>query len=418
MRLLSLSIIWCFLLMISINFSFAQKKTFNADYRLIGNGSVQAKNYYLLTLILNDQSVKHLLEVDTALSKLTALRTAKVKAALAMGNLGEIINSLEFSREEDQLVSARLLRLYASSAALRRLVNNSLTPSGTYILYKQISPAQQLGKAWECDATGMDTVLEVYGKGQKPHYPVIDSISFKVNDPAFLKQVKLIAQAAIDKTPQSNLFFSTSLNAALSLLDLNGRNDAGNDEPMAKTVNKAAFEKTKRVNWNNFKYSVLLVPGEGPETYNESISSGGIARCRLAADIYRHGLVPFILVSGGKVHPYKTKYCEAEEMKRYLTDTLQIPKDAVLLEPHARHTTTNIRNGVRLMIRYQFPVNKPGLIVTDKADNDYISGMAERCKIELGYMPYQLGKRISNTELEFFEKKEALQINSTEPLDP
>jgi uncharacterized SAM-binding protein YcdF (DUF218 family) len=118
------------------------------------------------------------------------------------------------------------------------------------------------------------------------------------------------------------------------------------------------------------------------------------------------------------VHPYKTKYCEAEEMKKYLMDSLKIEENAIIMEPHARHTTTNMRNAVRLMIEYHFPIVKPGLIVSDKADNDYIEGMAERCMIELQYVPYILGNRVSDTQLEFYSKTEAIQINSTEPLDP
>jgi hypothetical protein len=160
------------------------------------------------------------------------------------------------------------------------------------------------------------------------------------------------------------------------------------------------------------------VPGEGPETYEEVISPGGIERCKLAANAYEDGLAPFILVSGGKVHPYKTKYCEAEEMKKYMVEKLGIPENAIIMEPHARHTTTNLRNAVRLMLQYRFPEGKPGLIVTDKDDNDYIAKMDGRCKAELGYVPYKLGNRVSATELEFFAVPDAFQINPLEPLDP
>ena len=39
---------------------------------------------------------------------------------------------------------------------------------------------------------------------------------------------------------------------------------AATDEPLAETVNKAAVEKVKTVDWNKYQYSVILVPGAGP----------------------------------------------------------------------------------------------------------------------------------------------------------
>jgi uncharacterized SAM-binding protein YcdF (DUF218 family) len=141
-------------------------------------------------------------------------------------------------------------------------------------------------------------------------------------------------------------------------------------------------------------------------------------RCRIAAQRYWAGDAPFIMPSGGKVHPYKTKYCEAEEMAKYMINVLHIPASAVMLEPHARHTTTNMRNAVRLMYRYGLPAGKPALSVTDKSQTDYIMAMAPRCMKELKYVPYQLGKRLSETAVEFLPVPQAMQINPLEPLDP
>ncbi len=122
--------------------------------------------------------------------------------------------------------------------------------------------------------------------------------------------------------------------------------------------------------------------------------------------------------SGGKVHPYKTKFCEAEEMKTYMVNVLHVPEYAIIMEPHARHTTTNMRNGVRLMYKYGIPANKPGLVVTDKSQTNSILIMAARCEKELKFVPYKLGKHLSDTEVEFFAVPEAMQVNVYEPLDP
>ena len=89
--------------------------------------------------------------------------------------------------------------------------------------------------------------------------------------------------------------------------------------------------------------------------------------CRLAALQYAKGVAPFIVTSGGKVHPYKTKFCEATEMKRYLVEKLHIPANAIIVDPHARHTTTNMRNAARLIYRYGIPLIKPALPLLQKA---------------------------------------------------
>ena len=59
-------------------------------------------------------------------------------------------------------------------------------------------------------------------------------------------------------------------------------------------------------------------------------------------EVYANGKAPLILVSGGYVHPNQTPYCEAIEMKESLVRDFGIPSDAILIDPHARHTTTNL----------------------------------------------------------------------------
>ncbi len=39
-------------------------------------------------------------------------------------------------------------------------------------------------------------------------------------------------------------------------------------------------------------------------------------------------------------------------MNRYLIEVYGISESAILLEPHARHTTTNLRNGMREILAY------------------------------------------------------------------
>ena len=63
--------------------------------------------------------------------------------------------------------------------------------------------------------------------------------------------------------------------------------------------------------------------GAGPEEPNVSISPEGKLRSAYAAMMYRQHQAPFIIVSGGRVHPYHTPYNEAFEMKKYLMEHLQ-----------------------------------------------------------------------------------------------
>jgi len=180
-----------------------------------------------------------------------------------------------------------------------------------------------------------------------------------------------------------------------------------------------AVNKIKTVKWSNYKYSVIMIPGAGPEDPQVALSAEGMLRCRLAAIQYKKGLAPFIVTSGGKVHPYKTKFCEATEMKKYLIEKLGIPANAILIDPHARHTTTNMRNTVRMMYRYGMPFDKPGITCTTKGQSNMIGNtLIARCLKELNEAPYKNGMRLSETEVEFFPMIEALHINPMEPIDP
>ena len=119
------------------------------------------------------------------------------------------------------------------------------------------------------------------------------------------------------------------------------------------------------------------------------------------------------------MHPNKTPYCEAIEMKKYLVEVLKIPASAIIIEPHARHTTTNLRNTNRLIFRFKIPFDKPVLIVTDAAQNGYINGsMKDKVIKELGYTPFSTIKKLSATETEYLPSDNSRQVNTFDPLDP
>jgi hypothetical protein len=399
---------------------YAQTSMPDPLYKFISTADwVQAKNYYLLTLFEQDKAVNQQLKNDPELAKLTQKKLSDLSSSITECKDGACFTDhIKFTDNEIKAVSSELSALCKPGSALAKLVENQLIPSGTYSLYKNLTPAELLVKAWEQDAAGINYTIEVYADGKKPNYPQIDSISFNVKDRRYKTLLYDVNSTLIGDVKSTRLFFEPAMHAALLFLQINERQDPANYEPMTQTVNKAAIEHIKNLNWNKYPYSVILIPGAGPDEPAVALSAEGMLRCRLAAQQYRDGQAPFIMPSGGKVHPYKTKYCEAEEMKTYMIKVLHIPEYAIIMEPHARHTTTNMRNGARLMFRYGIPASKPGLVITDKSQIDGILAMAGRCMKELKYVPYKLGKSLSETAVEFYPLPEAMQINPYEPLDP
>jgi hypothetical protein len=383
---------------------------------------VQNSNFYLLTLLEKLPGMNQIIAGDELFSKITNAKKESLKSALK--SCGEdyhcYLNNIKFSQEEIQKIGQRLAELGSTQKEFGQLIQNHLLPSGRYILFAGLQPGEMLKKAWEQDAGAINYVIDVYGGGKAPNSPAIDSISFDVKNDIFPKIIYTCTYLNLAEVKDNPLFFKSSMNFALHLIEFNDRNRIADFEPMETNCNKLACDRVGSVKWQDYPYSLILVPGQGPEIEGEPLSAIGMIRCRIAACRWREGLAPFIMVSGGRVHPYKTKFAEAEEMKKYLIETLHIPENAIFMEPHARHTTTNIRNCNRLIFKYGIPFDKPCLASSDKFQSAYISSqnMQERCQKELGYSPYRNGKRISETESEFYPEIASLQIDADEPMDP
>ena len=75
------------------------------------------------------------------------------------------------------------------------------------------------------------------------------------------------------------------------------------------------------------------------------------------------------------------------------------------MEPHARHTTTNMRNCARLIYQYKIPADRPFLTSTTKGQSFAITNMTARCEKELHYVPYKIGKRLSIPTRNFTRQK-------------
>src|SRR5262249_4741030 len=157
------------------------------------------------------------------------------------------------------------------------------------------------------------------------------------------------------------------LEVVLAALAEQKRDEAARYEPLAQGENRAALERIPNIDWPTYPYSLILVPGQGPTSLDVPLDPGGQYRCDLAVDRYHARLAPLIAVSGGHVHPDRTPYSEAIQMKQYLMTMKGIPEDAILVDPHARHTTTNLRNVSRLLYRYHIPADRPVLVTSDSA---------------------------------------------------
>ena len=224
----------------------------------------------------------------------------------------------------------------------------------------------------------------------------------------------------LEESPAAALFFEPTLRFALRLLQANSRDEAGRFWPLNLGENQLALAYSKHIQWKSFPYTIILVPGAGSEVPGVPLSPWGKERLRYAVDVYRSGKAPFILVSGGFVHPSQTPFCEAIEMKRYLMEAYSIPERAILVDPYARHTTTNLRNAAREIADYGLPLTKAFLIVTDTTQSSYIAGakFAQRDIDELGYQPVLSMKRLSPTEIEAEPSAKVVYVDPLDPLDP
>ncbi|MFD2221470.1 YdcF family protein, partial [Hymenobacter bucti] len=331
--------------------------------------------------------------------------------------LPRYVDSLAWQPREIRQIGQLLQQAYARNAAFRAGVGPLLTRTGRYPRYANQPDTTALRLVWQDAALGINRILQVYLANAKPRYPAIDSTGFRRGDAELARQLRQQLPAAA-KSSQPTVFYALPLQVALGALRLNGRDEAARYEPLTGGLNAAPTAAVARTDWARYPYTVLLVPGSGPEQPGVALDSAGARRCQLAAARYRAGQAPFIVVSGGHVHPFRTPVCEAVEMRKYLVEHLGVPAAAVFIEPHARHTTTNLRNTARLLDATKFPAGRPLLIVTDAAQSRYILGMAERCRRELGYVPYRDLTRISDTENSCYLVAEAGQPDPFDPLDP
>ncbi|EEI90256.1 hypothetical protein HMPREF0765_4207 [Sphingobacterium spiritivorum ATCC 33300] len=379
---------------------------------------VIAKNYYATSLLAQDSGLSNRILSDPDIHSMLEKRHVRYIESANCKDVTCFLRAFRWNEQEVETIVTVFSKRLQTDKELKALVKNKLIPSCTYGMDVSSVESAYLAKALRQDLNAINYVIDVYAGAKKPNYPKIDSISFDVTKKAHLYLLKDVAQDILKDVRNPEEAFYESLWTAVRLLEVNERWDAAQLEPLMQLENKKAYDAVRKTDFGRYPYSLLLTLGAGPEVYDQPISPGGMLRCRMAARSYFQGLAPFIVVSGGCVHPYKTRYIEAIEMKKYLMQVLNVPEEAILIDPHARHTTTNMRNTARILLHYGFPTDKYAIVNSSVPHIDAVEKMADRCVRELGYVPYVLGKRISEVIIEFKPREEALTIDPDEPMDP
>ena len=328
------------------------------------------------------------------------------------------------SWSDDDIARVRdALGTLTKSGALKNVIA-TMRSSGLFARDVDLEDQAFVARSWERVAGGLNNVLAVYGKGEKPRYPVIDSVAVDASSPGYGQLVHTGMGLMSEQSGHWDAFYQPTLALVLRLLDINWRDEAGRLEPLHVGENAAAYKRVATVRWSDYSYTVALVPGAGlsdqMEHESHPLNPMGKEIIEIAARRYVDRKVAFIIVSGGYVHPKYTRFSEAVEMKRSLIRDFKVPGDAIIIDPHARHTTTNVRNAARLMFRYGIPTDQPALITTQQYHLDSIAAVAfdERNDRELGYRPYVSKRRLSPFELEWLPNVMSLHADPLDPLDP
>lgn len=391
----------------------------NAQYITHFDSVFVEKAYPFLNFLKSDPKVLRIIQEDKMLTSNKLEHFRRIKESYSQcTDVSCYATLVKWNPREINEIGNRLVTLCQEKKEIQQSLV-AFKESGPYKLYVTKSDTAFIRALWIDSSTGINKMLDVYIGGNPPLYPVIDGIINSYKEDWFQEVMLSNITDLLSRDINQDLFFEAPLWFALKALSVNERDEAVRYEPLDQGINKSACERINNVEWQLYPYSLILVPGHGPEQNGVAIDSTTISRCQLAAKCFNDNFAPFLVVSGGHVHPNKTPFCESVEMKKYMIKELNIPDSAIFIEPHARHTTTNLRNAGRIVYQFNIPDSMKILTVTDSLQNSYIIlRMGYRSIKELGYIPYRNLKKISETESEFYPVPSVLQPNPLDPLDP
>jgi len=382
---------------------------------------VIGKNFYLFDAVGRTPAVRSQVQHLPALAALTRARVDALDYAAAACGADSGCHAAAFKwSDRDVELAERGLRELASDRAVADLIARDLRLSGMFEPDEELANADFLASAWRDAVFALNRIIDVYALGTSPLYSAIDAVTYDPKSATYQRLIDIIVAVMHEQRDTLTLFYEPTLTFARRLLDANRRDEAARFEPLHLGENAAAFRRVPTVDWSRYPYSAIVVPGAGSELPDVALSPWGKLRVELAAVRFKAGKAPYLIVSGGFVHPSQTRFNEALEMKRSLMHDFGVAEDAILIDPHARHTTTNLRNAARLVLRYGLPADKLMLVTTDQGQSASISSDAfrDRCLREMGYMPGEIERRLTRFDLEFRPSTRSLRADARDPLDP
>jgi hypothetical protein len=406
---------------------FAQVKQaagYDKNYHFLHSDNLVAdKNFYLLTAIEHTPAVSKLISANNTLQTILTNRVTELKrhANDTCSMPASLLTGFRYSQQDSTQIAEAFKELYgANKSVFDAMINTHLRPSGYYQRFVGLSNQELLLKAWAQYVYGINYIIDQFGFGKKLRFPRIDTASYVVTSRYYRGVMKDMFSLLDEHTDDMKLFYQPSLAVAMRLMDANDRDEPARFEPMEQKDNKKAFDRIKLIQWDKYKYATIVIPGNGPELFTTPISPDNKIHCDIAAERYLKGWAPFIIVSGGYCYPFRGPYCEAIQMKKYLMEKFNIPENAIIIDPHARHTTTNFRNANRLIIRYGIPVDKQSVFITAKMQASSVKSdlFDKRNMHDLGYLPYREKTGISNHDITFYPTYESLHMDPLDPLDP
>ncbi len=378
--------------------------TFSRAYAPISSDSyVQDKGFYLVT-ILEGAGVLADLASDPTLANASSSRDAALRttANACAGDATCIANALAFSSSDADAIAQALSARLVAAGDLSKVVSDHMRPSGAFDANASLDDAALVAQAWRDTAAALTSSIAAYAP--------------EIAGAALATVVSNVIAAHPDPMP----FFMPAMSMLLAILDADQRDNAAEGEPIDQGENAAVIAHVPAIDFSKFPYTMLVVPGIGPTDATTELSFGSQQHADLAAARFAAGWAPLFALTGGRVHPDRTTFAEALEMKKYLMATYGIPENVIIVDPYARHTTTNIRNVARYAFRYGVPTNVHALIVTNFTQTITITGppFLSTCQSEMGLVPWRSVAQLSDEDTCFVPSVIVMQQHGADPLDP
>ncbi|HEX4515662.1 MAG TPA: YdcF family protein [Polyangiaceae bacterium] len=378
--------------------------TFSRSYTPLSSGSyVQDKGFYLVT-ILEGTNVWADLASDPTLAAAASSRDAALRSAATScaGDATCVTNAIAFSASDADAIAQALAARLGAAGDVSKVATDHMRPSGAFNVSASLDDASLIAQAWRDTAASLTNGVAAYAP--------------EIAGAALASAISSVVAAHSDPMP----FWLPATATLLAILDADQRDDAALGEPIDQGENAAALSHVPSIDFSKYAYTMLVVPGIGPTDATTELSFGSQQHADLAADRFAAGWAPLFALTGGRVHPDRTTYAEALEMKKYLMTMRGIPENVILVDPYARHTTTNIRNVSRLAFRYGVPTNVRALIVTNLTQTLTITGapFLDTCQNEMGLVPWRSVAQLSDEDTCFVPSVIVMQQHGADALDP